>query len=291
MSSAAAPNTVQAAFDVARATLKANNISTPDLDASLLLEAATGTSTLQRITHPDSEITEEGWRTLATFINRRASNEPLHRITGAREFYGLLLQLNQNTLVPRPETEILVDTVLPFVKQCARNNGTCEILDLGTGSGAIALSLLKQEPNVRATATDISMDALHMATQNAKTHEVEDRFSPLCSNWFDKVTGKFDLIVSNPPYIASSIIETLDSEVRDYDPVLALDGGADGLGAYKIIASKCFSFLSKGGRIAVEIGYDQKSAVTNLFEAAGLRLIDAVDDLSGQNRVLFFSLL
>ena len=291
MSSASVPNTIQDAFDVARTTLKANDIPTPDLDASLLLEAATGRSTLQRITHPDSEITEDGWKSLASFINRRANNEPLHRIIGAREFYGLSLKLNQSTLVPRPETEILVDTVLPFVKQCARSVGTCKILDLGTGSGAIALSLLNEEPNAQATGTDVSPEALLMAAQNAKAHQLDHRFRPLQSNWFEAVTGSFDLIVSNPPYIATKIIETLDRDVRNYDPILALDGGDDGLEAYKIIASNCSSFLKNGGRIAVEIGYDQKSAVTALFTDVDLSLIDAVNDLSGQNRVLFFALL
>ncbi len=291
MSNAPAPNTIQAAYDVARTTLKANEIATPDLDASLLLEAATGKSTLQRITHPNSEITEEGWISLASLINRRANNEPLHRIIGAREFYGLSLQLNQSTLVPRPETEILVDTVLPYVKQCARDNPTCQILDLGTGSGAIALSLLNAEQNALATGTDVSQEALSMAMQNARTHQLNDRFTPLQSNWFEAVTGNFDLIVSNPPYIATKIIQTLDRDVREYDPILALDGGNDGLEAYKLIASSCFSHLNTGGRIALEIGYDQKSAVTSLFTNVGLRLIDAVNDLSGQNRVLFFAVL
>lgn len=291
MSNASVPNTVQAAFDVARTTLKANNIATPDLDASLLLEAATGVSTLQRITHPGSAISEDGWKLLAIVINRRASHEPLHRIIGSREFYGLSLELNQSTLVPRPETEILVDTVLPFVKQCASDNGSCDILDLGTGSGAIALSLLSQESDARATGTDISPEALLMAAKNAKKHQLDDRFTILQSNWYDKVTGKFDLIVSNPPYIATNIIKTLDSEVRDHDPILALDGGDSGLEAYSNIAENCASFLGEDGRIAVEIGYDQKSAVTALFLNANLRLIDAVNDLSGQNRVLFFALL
>lgn len=290
MSSASEPNTIQAAFDVARVTLKANNISTPELDASLLLEAATGTSALQRITHPDLEISESGWKTLATYINRRANNEPLHRITGAREFYGLSLQLNKSTLVPRPDTEILVDTVLPFVKQCIRDNDSCQILDLGTGSGAIALALINEAPKAQATGTDVSPEALTAAAQNAATHSLDDRYATLQSNWFEKVTGKFDLIVSNPPYIASKIIETLDSEVRNFDPTVALDGGTDGLDAYKVIAIQSPSFLKSYGRIAVEIGYDQKSTVTALFEAAGLSLIEAVDDLSGQNRVLFFAL-
>lgn len=290
MSNASEPNTIQAAFDVARATLKANNIATPDLDASLLLEAATGTSALQRITHPDSEISEIGWSTLATYINRRANNEPLHRITGSREFYGLSLRLNKSTLVPRPDTEILVDTVLPFVKQCCHDKNECAILDLGTGSGAIALALLNEEPIARATGTDISLEALTIAKENAAIHSLEERYATLQSNWFENVTGQFDLIVSNPPYIASKVIETLDNEVRNFDPAVALDGGDDGLDAYKVIANQSLSFLNNDGRIAVEIGFDQKKSVAALFESAGLSLIEAVDDLSGHNRVLFFAL-
>lgn len=288
--SIAEPNTIQAAYDSARATLKANKISTPDLDASLLLEAATGASTLQRITHPQTEITEKGWKSLAKLVNRRANNEPLHRIIGSREFYGLSFQLNQSTLVPRPETEVLVDTVLPFVKECVGTKGTCDILDLGTGSGAIALALLNEEPNAQATGTDISREALSIAKQNAAKHGLDDRYKTLQSNWFEAVPGRFDLIVSNPPYIATKIIESLDREVRDFDPILALDGGEDGLNAYKIIAKESISFLNYGGRLAVEIGYDQKSAVSAVFSNAGLSLISAEIDLSGQNRVLFFAL-
>ena len=287
--SRARPNTVQAAFETASSTLESNQIRTPELDASLLLEAAIGVTTLQRITHPDRQVSDTNWNKLAELTNRRANHEPLHRIIGFREFYGLTLQLNEATLVPRPDTEILVDTVLPFAKRCVQDVGTCKILDLGTGTGAIALAILSQVPDTHAVATDISTKALEMVDKNAATHGLSDRLQTVHSNWFDTVSGSFDLIVSNPPYIASNIIASLDKEVRDHDPVLALDGGVDGLNAYELIAATCQSFLNKDGRIAVEIGFDQKNAVTTLFEAAGMRIIEAVDDLSGQNRVLFFA--
>ncbi len=286
--SRARPNTVQAAFETASSTLKSNQIQTPDLDASLMLEAAIGISTLERITHPNREVSETGWNRLAEFTNRRANHEPLHRIIGFREFYGLKLALNEATLVPRPDTEILVDTVLPFVRQRVQDQGKCKILDLGTGTGAIALAILNEVEGSFAFTTDISTRALEMATKNAIMLNLADRMKAVQSNWFDAVSGSFDLIVSNPPYIASEVIATLDEEVREHDPVLALDGGADGLNAYGLIAAKCHSFLNKNGRIALEIGFDQKNAVITLFEAAGMRTIEAVDDLSGQNRVLFF---
>lgn len=283
------PLTIDAAFRQAREVFKREDIPTADLDASLLLEHACGATRLDRITNPDKFLTNSQIVAFREFVERRIRREPVHRIIGHREFYGLALELGQATLIPRPDTEILVDMVLPFVKDQISRHGACSILDLGTGTGAIALAILSQEPNALATGVDLETDALHVATKNAKKLGLEARFTPLRSNWFEAVSGQFDLIVSNPPYIATNIIQQLDIDVRIHDPVLALDGGTDGLDAYKIIAQNCAPFLKSSGRIAVEIGYDQKLSVTALFEEAEYKLLEARNDLNGQNRAIFFA--
>ena len=189
---------------------------------------------------------------------RRIAREPVHRIIGEREFYGLPLHLTAATLVPRPDTETLVDLALPFVKETAARTGACRILDIGTGSGAIALALLSAVPQAIATGTDISAEACMVAETNARALGFADRFTAIRSNWFDAVSGEYDLIVSNPPYIATDEIADLDADVRDYDPLAALDGGEDGLDAYRVLARRSAPFLAENGAIAVEIGHDQK---------------------------------
>lgn len=259
------------------------------MDAALLLELACGASTLTRMTEPERPITSSQYRAFADFIKRRLSREPVHRIIGEREFYGLMLGLNEATLIPRPDTEILVDMVLPFVHERIAETGNCSILDLGTGTGAIALAILSQAPQATATATDIAPKALEMADQNATQHQLEKRFETRQSNWFENVSGQYDLIVSNPPYIVSKVIDDLSVDVRHHDPMLALDGGDDGLEAYRIIALHCAGHIKLGGRIAVEIGFDQKTSVSNLFKQANFDEIEARNDLSGNNRALFFT--
>ncbi len=279
--------TIEEAYQLLKSVFKERGLSTPDLDAAILLEGATGATTLIRMTHPEQKISGAQQDQLNNYMHRRLQNAPVHRIIGHREFYGLKLQLNEATLVPRPDTEMLVDTVLPFVHETCRTTGTCKILDLGTGSGAIALAILGQEPEAIAVATDLSSKALEMASENANMLGLQDRFEPAQSNWFENVVGAFDLIVSNPPYIRHKDIDQLDPDVKDFDPMLALDGGADGLNAYGIIAAKAQSFLKKSGRIALEIGFDQRLSVSTLFQAAGFELLEARQDLNGQDRVIF----
>lgn len=264
-------------------------LETPDIDAALLLEHACGATTIERITRPERQMTSAQISTFANFVERRIDREPVHRIIGEREFYGLALGLNEATLIPRPDTEILVDMVLPFVQQCIEKSGSCSILDLGTGTGAIALAILSQAPLATATITDLEPKALEMALTNAERHQLRDRVTAVQSNWFENVSERYDLILSNPPYIASEAIKGLAVDVRDFDPYLALDGGETGLDAYRIIASQCASYLKTGGRIAVEIGFDQKNSVTKLFNQAGFKAIEARTDLNGNNRSLFFT--
>lgn len=279
------PANIEQAYRHLLNAFRTANLPTPDIDAALLLEHACGATKLLRMTVPNTPINLQDWEVLKTYCARRLSHEPVHRILGAREFYGLTLELNDATLVPRPDTEILVDAVLPFVQK----QSECKILDLGTGSGAIALALLSQAQMATATGVDIAENALEIAMQNARANQLDQRFSAVHSSWFDNVEGSFDLIVSNPPYIASKVIEGLDKDVREHDPMLALDGGNDGLDAYRILAQNSRKYMNKGARIAVEIGFDQKEAVSALFSAAGFQIISAHNDLNGQNRVLFWS--
>lgn len=284
------PATLQAAYDDAVAHLSRAGSPTPDLDATLLVEHTTGMTALDRLTDPDRGLNRRQLGALQGAIARRMNHEPVHRIIGWREFYGLPLALNAHTLVPRPDTETLVDIVLPFVHDKAAKTGACAVLDLGTGSGAIALAILNEAPQATAVGTDISSEALQGAAQNAQSLGLSQRFTPLRSNWLSDVRGQFDLIVSNPPYVPSATIPTLDPDVRDHDPMAALDGGSDGLNAYGIIAARALPHLADGGRIAVEIGKGQRAAVAGVFAAAGLQVIVSARDLSGIERALMFSM-
>lgn len=270
----------------ARARLAGAGITDAAFDARLIVEHFSGTTRTDAISTPDRIVTQVA--EIEAALDRRIAGEPVHRILGFREFYGMRLGLSAETLEPRPDTETLVDAVLPFVRETAAREGTCRILDLGTGTGAIALAFLVQEPRAVATGVDVSDDALATAAANAVDLGVSDRFSAKKSDWFAEITGRYHLIVSNPPYIMSSEIEDLQNEVRNFDPRRALDGGPDGLGAYRTIASDAAPHLEAGGLVGLEIGHDQRRDVTELFEQAGYRLIAQHKDLGGNDRSLVF---
>ena len=272
----------------ARALLAAGGIDSASLEARLLVEHFSETTRTDAVRDPDMVIRPETAAAVRRAVERRLAGAPVHRILGWREFYGLPLRLSPETLEPRGDTEVLVDLALPFVRRIAASRGVCRMIDLGTGTGAIALALLHAEPLSQAIGVDISEDALATAAFNADMTGVSDRFEALRSDWFDRVEGKFDLIVSNPPYIPSADLPGLQREVRDHDPRRALDGGPDGLDAYRVIAGESHRYLDTHGWIAVEIGYDQKIAVTGLFEDAGYRLVGEADDLGGRHRALAF---
>jgi release factor glutamine methyltransferase len=213
----------------------------------------------------------------------------VHRILGHRAFSRLDLILSPETLEPRPDTEILVDALVPYLKKIHAETGQCRILDLGTGTGAICLALLDLVASATGVGADLSAGALETAKRNADMNGVADRFQAVESDWFAAVTGVFDIIVSNPPYIVRSVLGTLDDEVRLYDPILALDGGEDGLDAYRAIAARAGDHLRENGLVAYEIGYDQKDQVTAIMRENGFARIEAVEDLGGNDRVLIFS--
>lgn len=272
----------------ARERLAAAGIADPALDSRLIVEHFSGTTRTQAIAEPGQKVGSAALSAVEAGLRRRVAGEPVHRILGYREFYGLRLSLSPETLEPRPDTETLVDAVLPFARVTAERLGECRILDLGTGTGAIALALLGAVPAATATGVDISPDALATAAGNARELGLGERFKALHSNWFEKVSGRYHVIASNPPYIPSRDIGNLQDEVRDFDPHQALDGGADGLDPYRVIAAEAAAFLEAQGKVAVEIGHTQKNEVSGIFAAAGYTLNAAHCDLAGNDRVLVF---
>lgn len=262
------------------------DIEDPMAEARILVGGLLNLSRTDFITRSDDHIPLADETRIHDAVYRRIQGEPPYRILGRREFYGLDLGLSKDTLEPRPDTEVLVDLVLTLLKD--RKQAPLDIIDLGTGTGAICLALLSELPNARGTGTDLAPGALAQAAENAAANGLADRFTTLESRWFDRISGRYDVIVSNPPYINSDVIPGLDREVREHDPMLALDGGADGLDAYRDIAASAAEYLKQDGIIAVETGYDQKQTVRKIFESAGFVEISAVKDYAGNDRAQAF---
>jgi release factor glutamine methyltransferase len=216
-------------------------------------------------------------------VARRAAHEPVSRILGEREFYGRMFKVTPAVLDPRPDTETLIGEALKHMKPDAR------LLDLGTGSGVIIVTLLAEFSEATGVATDISAEALAVAKGNAGRLGVAGRLQWVHCNWFEAVTGAFDLIVSNPPYVSLPEIIGLPAEVRGFDPLKALDGGPDGREAYRRIAAGADAHLAQGGHILVEIGAGQKRAVEAIFAACGFGLKSSKSDLAGHIRCLAFT--
>ncbi|MEL6093279.1 peptide chain release factor N(5)-glutamine methyltransferase [Bartonella schoenbuchensis] len=270
--------------------LQYQGIPEANLDAKLLVEWVTGTTPTDRILQPNMRLSSKQIAQLEKAIQRRIAGEPTHRIIGKRDFYGISLTLSQDTLEPRPDTETLVDLVLPILKKQVEKTGKATFLDMGTGSGAIAIAILKQITQTYAIAVDISEDALKTATKNAKHADIVQRFTPLLSDWFTSVTGQFDLIISNPPYIPEKDVQNLAKEVRLHDPLRALIGGKDGLDFYRKLAHESANYLKENAYVAVEIGYSQQKEVCDLFKKNGFEYLKMRKDLNGIPRALLFSL-
>lgn len=275
--------TLLKAWQSAKTRLEAVGLVGPVIDARLLVEAAADASRADIVTDPHRVLTPEQEATLADYVSRRERREPVSHILGRKGFWKVMLAVNADVLTPRPETEVIVDYVLKqFPEQMAFN-----ILDLGVGSGAIILSILAERPAAKGLATDISDEALAVARENAANLGLASQVAFARGDWTAGLADQsFDVIVSNPPYIASEVIETLDPEVKDFDPRIALDGGPDGLDAYRQLAPEIMRVLKPGGVFAVEIGYDQKDAVEALFNAAGGSDVWTIKDLSTHDRVV-----
>ncbi|ARM14066.1 MULTISPECIES: peptide chain release factor N(5)-glutamine methyltransferase [Rhizobium] len=265
-------------------------IADPATDARLLVAGLLKQSSTELLTRSAEKISPDQIAMISKALERRLGHEPVHRILGEREFYGLPLQLSAETLEPRPDTEILVDTVLAYLKDLAKAHGDLHILDIGTGTGAICLALLSECPEASGIGSDISADALGTARSNAERYGLQDRFQAVQSSWFENIRGSFHAIVSNPPYIASNVIHDLAPEVTKFDPVAALDGGPDGLDAYHAIAKDAARFMRPDGVLGLEIGYDQRNDVTAIFEAKGFRCLKSVKDYGQNDRALMFAL-
>lgn len=259
-------------------------IETAALDARLLLQFATDMRREEIVAEPDFIVTPDLAARFWSFVERRCAFEPVSRILGSREFYGREFQVTPAVLDPRADTETLIAAALPLAR------GKCRILDLGTGSGAIIATLLAERPEALGVASDVSEAALGVARVNAEAQGVSGRLTLLRADWFDGVAGQFDLIVSNPPYIASAEIAGLAVDVRDFDPLGALDGGADGLAAYRRIAAGASGHLFPKGQVLVELGAGQEADVRQLFEAAGFGFKGQAFDLGGHVRCLTFGL-
>jgi release factor glutamine methyltransferase len=282
MAEPAPPNLVQA-WNAARARLTAAQVDSPVIDARLLLEAAAGASRTDIITDPYRPLTAEQAETLEAYVERRARREPVSRILGRKGFWKLVLKCTPDVLTPRPDTETVVDEALRAFPEPM----PFSLLDIGVGSGAILLAVLAERPNARGLGVDVSDEALAVARDNAANLDLEGRAAFLRTSWADGLgDASFDLVVSNPPYIASGVIDTLEPEVREHEPRLALDGGLDGLDAYRALAPEVLRVLKPGGTFLVEIGYDQAGAVTELFRQAGAEQLRVVKDLGDRDRVV-----
>lgn len=266
------------AFLLGMQKLKEAEIGEAQLDARLLLEEVCGTDHNTLLCHGDREVSEKEEEQYRKTIEQRAQHVPLQHILGYQDFMGLRFHVNEHVLIPRQDTEILVEEAMRYLHDGMR------ILDLCTGSGCILLSLLHYSNDCEGTGVDISKEALQVAALNAELLGIKADFFK--SDLYEKVTGKFDLLVSNPPYIERKVIPTLMEEVREYDPYIALDGGEDGLDFYRRIIGGAQDYLKRGGQILMEIGSGQAQAVSELLREAGFKEIDVCRDFAGLDRVV-----
>lgn len=228
--------------------------------------------------HGEEDITQDAQKEYEIAVQKRAEHIPLQYIIGEQEFMGLRFKVNSNVLIPRQDTETLVEQVLKIVKPGMK------VLDLCTGSGCVLISVLKNAPELTGMGSDISKTALLVAKENAKLHEVDAEW--VRSDLFDNITETFDVIMANPPYIPTGEILSLMPEVRDFEPENALDGGADGLDFYRKIAGQVKDYLNPGGYVYMEIGYDQGEAVSELMRNAGFTEVEVIKDLARNDRVV-----
>ncbi len=238
----------------------------PRLDAEVLLMRFLKTDRLQLLTHPERSLTEEEAAGFARWVERRRRGEPIAYIVGEKEFWSLIFHVNHAVLIPRPETECLIEAILEC---CGREAGDLRIIDIGTGSGAIGIALAREMPAARVVATEISREALEVASRNAVIHGVADRIEFLHGDLYASAFGAFDLIVSNPPYIPDDLYPRLPAGIREFEPRQALIAGPDGTAFHRKIIRGGAHHLKEGGRIFLEIGEGQKELVEALFREEG----------------------
>ena len=259
-------------------SLRAAGIDSAARDARALVAHALGVAANRIVLLGSDPIDLKAQERLAGYLERRLRHEPVSKITGWRQFWGRDFHISKAVLDPRPETETVIVEAL--------KHPAATVLDLGTGSGILAVTLMAEWPKAQALATDISPAALAVAGKNAARYDIGDRLSFAQSNWFEGVQGEFDLIVANPPYIAMEEMAGLDRDVRDFDPNIALTPGGDGLDPYRVIAAAVGRHLSPDGRLIVEIGHQQAADVLQIFQDAGLSSLCCHPDLAGRDRVI-----
>ncbi len=275
--------TLVQAWAQARRRLEAAKVDAPVIDARLMLEAAAGASRTDIVTDPHRALTPEQEQTLDGFLTRREAREPVSHILGRKGFWTVELKVTRDVLTPRPDTETLVDALLKSLP----GDQPIRILDLGVGSGAILLALLAERPLWTGVGVDISPEALAVARENVALLKLEDRASLVHASWTEgQPDAAFDAVAANPPYIPSGDIAGLDPEVSVHEPRLALDGGPDGLDAYRLLAPEVLRVLKPGGVFALEIGHDQGEAVDALMKQAGAGFCRVISDLGTRDRVV-----
>ena len=280
--SASKLQTINDAKHFLTAQFRAAGIDSAEIDARLLLMHGTGLTRAELIASVRDALSPDAAALIQGLAARRIKGEPVDNILGYREFYGRRFKVTQDVLSPRPETEMLVEAALEIFK----TKPTANMLDLGTGSGAIIISVLAEALNGRGTAIDMSEAALDVARENAKTHKLTNRIEFMRGEWFAPVKDSYDIILSNPPYITQEAMRALAPEVKNFDPPIALSGGEDGLNAYRVIISKAKGFLKPGGTLIFEIGFDQAETVTALLTAAGFSGVSTHKDLAGHDRMI-----
>lgn len=268
-------------YEQGKRTLKEAQIPEAALDARLLLESICHTNHNDLLAHGEREVETAQYEAYLSLTGRRAQHIPLQQLLGMQDFMGLSFVVNEHVLVPRQDTETLVEEVLRNLHDGMR------ILDLCTGSGCILLSLLHYSNDCEGVGTDLSAEALAVARENAGRLLPDAKVSLLQGDLFEPVEGRFEIIVSNPPYIETDVIETLSPEVRDHEPRMALDGGADGLMFYRRILEQAEQYLVTDGMLFFEIGYNQGEAVSSLMRDKGFYEVEVVKDLAGLDRVVY----
>jgi release factor glutamine methyltransferase len=275
--------TLVQAWTSTRDRLKAARLDSPAIDARLLVEAASGATRMDILTDPYRALSDEQAAQLEAYVSRRERREPVGRILGRQGFWKIMVKVTPAVLSPRSDTETVVDVTLKAFEEHAGFS----VLDLGVGSGAILLAILAERPAAKGLGVDVSEEALAVARENAANLGLAGRAAFLRGDWAAGLEpASFDLVVSNPPYIPSADIDGLDTEVRDHEPRVALDGGPDGLDAYRTLAPQILAMLKPKGLFAVEIGYDQAKAVEALFREAGAAEVRTIQDLGGRDRVV-----
>jgi len=256
---------------------------TAALDASLLLMHATGRDRLYLYTHPKTQLDRKEYAQLEGLMQRREKGEPIAYILGEKEFWGHTFKVTKGVLIPRPDSETMIATLLALIED---KSATAKVAELGVGSGALIISILKEFPNFTGFAVDIEPTPIAMTRENAGALGVADRLEVMQGNWADPLPAGLNIIVSNPPYIRKAEIQNLMRDVRNYEPVSALDGGDDGLDCYRSLIPAAYDKLISGGLLMLEIGYDQKRDVEALLEKEKWQSVHVFQDLGGRDRVV-----